>query len=228
MWKRGSRSRLVLALGLFLVGMVSSGPEGSRAQSHSRIDRPISFPNTSDTEPPPPFGRVLLGGTVGTGVGTGVGLLLMKAAAEAVPSDESSRSRNSPEQDAAATLTLIGVAAIVAGGPIGAVEVGGIEQRRRDAYVGAGVGEVLFGAMGYLLARSLSDATVARVCGLGIGVAAGAGGGAYLMASRAERDGLFNYKDGRWQMASPEVRVRPSLTTDRQPSVGVTLVAARF
>lgn len=221
--------RITLVLGLLVGGIGGGGLSPSLAQIPSpppNAPSPLPGPSETDTVSSH-FGRILLGSTVGAGVGTGVGLLLIKGAAEATPDDESDRRAENPASDAAATMGLIGVAAIVAGGPVGAVEIGGIE-RRRDAYVAGGIGEFVFGVAGLVLAGHLHDSTPARLIGLGTGVAVGAAGGAYWVASRPEPEGLFSYQDGRWQVGPPEVRVQPHFTTNRAPSVGVSLVSVQW
>jgi len=167
-----------------------------------------------------------MGSTVGTGIGTGVSLLLMKAGAEADPNGDRYDRRSDPESEAAATLVLAGFAAILAGGPVGAVEGGDIE-RRRDAYVAAGVGEFVVGVAGYALATRLHGSTPSRLIGLGVGAALGAAGGAYWVASQEKREGLLSYQE-EWQITPPDVRVRPNLAKDRSPSVNVALVSVQF
>ncbi len=124
-------------------------------------------------------------------------------------------------------MVMIGVGAIIAGGPIGAVEVGGIE-RRRDAYAAAGIGEFVLGAVGFVLADRLHDSLSSRLIGLGAGVTMGAAAGAYWVASQPEPEGLFSYRDGRWQVAPPDVQVDPNLATDRSPSVRVSLMSVQL
>lgn len=126
-------------------------------------------------------------------------------------------------------MALIGVAAMAAGGPIGAVRGGGIERNRRSAYVGAGAGELVVGLLGYALAGQVDDGTPSRLVGMGAGMAVGAAVGAVWSASAQEKgdDGLLSYRNGHWRIAKPDVRIQPHLTTDRSSSVGVTLLSAR-
>jgi len=176
-------------------------------------------------------GRALVGSTIGVGAGVGIGLLLLKGAAEGSPDEEADNWREQQASDAAGMMTLIGVAAMAAGGPIGAVKGGGIERNRRDAYVGAGVGEFVGGILGLVLAGQIHDSTPSRLIGLGMGMAVGAAAGAVWVASAQKtqrEDGLFSYQKGRWQLSAPDVQVRPHLTTNRLPSVGVTVISATF
>jgi hypothetical protein len=186
-------------------------------------------PTKRERDDSPRIGRALFGSTVGVGAGVGVGLLLLKAVDEASP-EENTRWHDEEASDAAATMTLIGVAAMAAGGPIGAVKGAGIERGRRDAYVGAGVGELVGGLLGLALAGQLHDSTPSRLIGLGAGMAAGSATGAlWVAAAQKETDnGLFSYEKGRWEMSVPDVQVRPRLTTPRSPSVGVTVLSAQF
>lgn len=177
----------------------------------------------------PRIGRALLGSTIGVGAGVGIGLLLLKGAAEGSPDEEVDNRRERQASDAAATMTLIGVAAMAAGGPIGAVRGAGIERNRRAAYIGAGFGELVGGLLGYALAGQLHDSTPSRLVGLGAGMAAGSAAGAVWVASaQGGKKGLLRYRKGRWRVSTPDVRVRPGLATGRKPSVGVTVVSAAF
>lgn len=177
----------------------------------------------------PHIGRAFLGSTIGVGAGVGIGLLLVKGAAEGSPEGEPDNWQERQASDTAAMMTLIGVAAMAAGGPFGAVRGAGIERNRRDVYVGAGAGELVVGLLGYALARRLHDSTPSRLIGLGTGMAVGSTAGAVWVAlAQAEDDGLFSYQNGRWQVSTPDVQVRPHLTTNRSPSMGVTVLTARF
>ena len=194
-----------------LLGLwIGSGME----PAHAQLDEPVNALHRHD----------------GPDVGVGVGLLLLKGAAE-VDEGTTDRTvwRDDPESEAAGMLVLAGFAAIAAGGPIGAVEGAGMERGRWDAYAGAGFGEFVAGVLGYALAGQLHDSTPSRLVGLGAGMAVGSATGAVWVASaQAEDDGLFSYQNGRWQVSTPDVQVRPHLATPRSPSVGVTVVSARF
>jgi hypothetical protein len=187
----------------------------------------VSLPPVSEERVPPSFGRVLGGSAIGATAGAGVGLLLVKAGSEADP-DGDPNPGVQPESEAAATIIAAGLAAFVVGGPIGAVEIGGIEERRRDAYVMAGFGELMVGALGIALAGQLHDSPTARLAGLGTGMVLGAAGGAYLVASKEEQDGLFSYRKGQWRTSVPDMRILLHSTIARSPSVGVTVVSARL
>lgn len=173
------------------------------------------------------FGRALGGSTVGVAAGTGLGLLLWRAAAaEGFGHDEYDR----PGDDDPTTADILfgaGLLAIAAGGPIGAVEGGGIKERRADAYVVATIGEVVLGGLGYGLVRQLDGGTAGQLAGLGAGAALGAAAGTALVASQGPR-GAVAYRDGSWRVAPPEVHVRPALASDRSPSIRVTLVSVRL
>ena len=168
-----------------------------------------------------------MGSTVGVAAGTGLGLLLWRAAAaEGFGHDEYDR----PGDDDPSTADILfgaGLLAIAAGGPIGAVEGGGIEKRRTDAYVVATIGEVVLGGLGYGLVRQLGGGSAGRLAGLGAGAALGAAAGTALVASQGPR-GAVAYRNGSWHVAPPEVRVRPALASDRSPSVRVMLVSVRL
>jgi hypothetical protein len=213
---------------LLLVGAGTGRLNAGHGQSLNQADTPSSAPPPEET--PPSFGRILLGSTAGTSVGVGLGLLVVWSGDEAGRGDYSAGSvwADNPEVVASRAEVIAGLAAIAAGGPIGAVEIGGIDRRRGDAYVTAGFGEFVLGVAGLALADRLHDSTTSRLVGLGTGVAVGAAGGAYWVASQSTSDGLFRYQDGRWQVGTPAVRVRPHLTTDRAPSVGVALVSAQL
>jgi hypothetical protein len=213
---------------LVIVGSTGVWADACHAQSFRRVGAGTPVPFPSEQEERPSFGRILGGSALGTSVGVGAGLLLLRASAEVGPGDDRYDRREDPESEAAATMALIGVAAIVAGGPLGAVEIGGIEHRRRDAYAAAGFGEVLFGILGVALARTLYDGQTDQLVGLGGGVVLGSAGGAYLVASQPRSEGMFNYQKGEWQIGRPNVQVRPHLTTDRAPSVNISLVSVQL
>lgn len=240
--------RFVACTALFLIGTVcvpihaqSLTPSAWDRFAESRLGTgPIgsarSVPHTGAVRPPvvpergPRFGRVLLGSTVGTAVGVGTGLLLVGAAKESGAGDDPPYDAADPESEAASTITMIGIACIVAGGPVGAVELGGIEQHKRPAYVGAGMGEVLIGVLGYVLGQSVHDSAGARLAGAGAGVALGAAGGAVLGARSAEpaSSGMVRYEDGAWTASIPDVQMRPRLASSRPPALDVTMLSLRW
>ena len=173
------------------------------------------------------FGRALGGSIVGVVAGTGVGLLLWRAAAEEGLGDDQYDRPWRDEPDAASVLFGVGLLAIAAGGPIGAVEGGGIEERRTDAYVVATIGEVVLGGLGYGVVRQLGGETAGQLAGLGVGAALGAAAGTALVASQETR-GAVAYRNGSWHVAPPDVRIRPALAPDRPPSIRVTVVSVRL
>jgi hypothetical protein len=159
--------------------------------------------------------------------GTGLGLLLWRAAAdEGFGNDEYDRA-GEDDPTTADILFGAGLFAIAAGGPIGAVEGAGLEDRRTDAYVVATIGEVVLGGLGYGIMRQLDGGTSGQLAGLGVGAALGAAAGTALVASQ-RRQGAVAYRNGSWRVAPPEVHVRPAFTADRSPSIRVTLVSVRL
>ncbi len=220
---------VIAGLCFTLLGTTGTGTRACRAQETARanLGPPLSAPQKQETERPS-FGQLLGGSALGVPVGVGTGLLLLKASAEADPDGDRYDRGETPESEAAAAIGAIGLVALVAGGPIGAVEMGGIEHRRRDAYVAAGFGELVAGALGLVLAGQLHDSRTARLIGGGTGMTLGSAGGAYLVASQEKQDGLFGYRDGEWHLAPPGVRVRPNVGTDRSPSVGIALVSVEL
>jgi len=114
-------------------------------------------------------------------VGGGVGYLLLRAGADLDPERDAGLGED-PESEAAAALMGAGLVAIVMGGPVGAVEIGGIDRRRRDAYVTAGFGEAITGILGLALAGQIHDSSTVRLVGLGSGMVLGSAGGASLVA----------------------------------------------
>lgn len=173
------------------------------------------------------FGHALVGSTVGAAVGAGIGLLLIQGAKAEGRDDHHDHRWSNTETDAAAVLSAAGLCALVAGGPIGAVEGAGIEDRRRDAYVVAGVGELVLGLLGYSLAGGLGEGTGVRLFGLATGAVFGSAAGASLLASKVDR-GAVRYGDGTWEVALPEVEVRPRLGMDGSPAVNVTLMSVQL
>jgi hypothetical protein len=236
-----SIQRVVTCTALLLVGAVgvpihaqSLSPSGWDRLAASRLDTgPIgSAPSARRTGVPerrPGFGRVLLGSTVGTAVGVGSGLLLL-GAVEGGESNGSQYDDDDPEAEAARTITMIGIACIVAGGPVGAVALGGIERNRRAAYVGAGIGEVMIGVLGYVLAQGMHARLGVKLAGAGVGVAVGAAGGAILGARSADpaSSGMLRYEDGAWTAAIPDIRMRPHLASARPPALNVTMLSLRW
>jgi hypothetical protein len=159
--------------------------------------------------------------------GTGLGLLLWRAAAEeGLGTDRSDRLWRD-EPDAALVLFGMGLLAIGAGGPIGAVEGSGLEERRTDAYVAATVGEVVLGGLGYGLVHELNGGTTGRLAGLGVGAALGAAAGIALVASQGA-GGAVAYRNGTWHVAPPDIRIRPALASNQSPSIRITLVSAQL
>jgi len=161
-------------------------------------------------------------------VGATVGAFVFTIAGELDFGDRRSGRRNPPGAEAAGALFVIGAGAIAAGGPLGAVEIGGAERRRRDAYVMATVGEVLVGGAGYGVATGLNGSLETRLTALGAGMALGAALGAALVARRPADRGLVRYGSGRWTLGAPTVRVRPRGGAGRSSSVEVTLMTAHF
>ncbi|GEM_PF-5619283 len=173
------------------------------------------------------FGQALAGGTIGVAAGTGLGLLLWRAAAgEGLGDDRYGRPWHD-EPDAASALFGLGLLAIVAGGPIGAVEGGGIEERRTDAYVVATIGEVVLGGLGYGLVHELNGGTAGQLTGLGVGAALGSTVGTALVASQGTQSAVA-YRNGTWQVAPPDIRVRPPVGPNGSPSVDVPLLSMRW
>lgn len=226
----------------YVVVILWGGAKESPAQSVDIPESPKGALETRLVEAPPVFGdpaasqrmsslsrfgRALGGSTVGVAVGTGLGLLLWRAAAaEGFGKDwDDPAWRN--RSDTGDVLFGMGLVAIAAGGPVGAVAGAGLEKRRRDAYVVGGVGEVVLGGLGYGLVRQLDGNASARLVGLGVGAALGAAVGTALVASQAPR-GAVAYQNGSWTVAPPEVHVWPALTADRSPSIRVTLVSVRL
>ena len=223
-----AQSTLGTELGALLhpVSLVDS-TEKERRTGAFRSRGSLASRRSATASPPFRFGRALGGSTVGVAAGTGLGLLLWRAAAaEGFGHDEYDR----PGDDDPSTADILfgaGLLAIAAGGPIGAVEGGGIEKRRTDAYVVATIGEVVLGGLGYGLIRQLDGGTAGRLAGLGVGAALGAAAGTALVASQGLR-GAVAYRNGSWHVAPPEVRVRPALASDRSPSIRVRLVSVRL
>lgn len=218
---------------------VDAAPRGltlmpvEQVHAHALRVRPsppdASLSPSRDERPSPHFGRALLGGTLGIGIGTGTGLLLLTASTSVDPETESSPDVDQEAGEAASMLALLGVAAIVAGGPFGAVEMSGIERRRRGAYIGAGIGEFVFGVLGYVIANQLHRSISARLAGVGAGMALGSATGAVFGAlhQRSQR-GLLRHAEGEWSVASPTVQLRLHRSTRHPPSVGVTLMSVRW
>lgn len=208
----------------------SLGLQTSTRDLRARLLASAERPSQHDELPDPHFGRALLGGTLGAGLGTGLGLLLLHEASRIDSEDDWRDSRReSPEERVAGMAAMIGIASIVAGGPIGAVEGGRIERRKNDAYVGAAVGEFVFGVLGYVVANRLDENTFSRLVGLGTGAALGSATGAILVASQQKnKRGLFQKNEGHWTMAPPMVRLHPNLSTRHPPSVRVTLMSLRW
>lgn len=189
-------------------------------------------PPSSDRDeiPDPHFGRALFGSTLGAGVGTGLGLLLLRGASAVETENRGPYSnQESPEEKVAGAAVLIGIASIVAGGPLGAVHLGDIERRRTDAYVGAAVGEFVFGVLGYVAANRIRNTNSARLMGLGTGVAVGSAAGAVLVASQERKQkGALRWNEGTWSVGTPDLRVRSPLSSNRSPAVDVTLLSVRW
>lgn len=198
-----------------------------RGGPRSVVLRERDVASSKSSEDEAHFLRALGGSTLGVAVGTSIGLLLWKgAAAEGLDDGERPR-RGHDEPDTAEILFGAGLFALLAGGPIGAVEGAGIESRRAEAYVVGGFGELLLGGIGYGLASQLHDSPSVRLMGLGIGAAFGAAGGAALVASETER-GAVAYRNGTWRVVPPDIHVRPGLASDRSPSIRVTLLSVRL
>jgi len=166
---------------------------------------------------------------VGTAVGVGTGLLLL-GAVEDPDANDTPYGVHDPESEAATTITMIGIACIVAGGPVGAVELGGIERHKRPAYIGAGMGEVMIGVLGYVLAQSAHDSDEVTLVGAGAGVALGAAGGAVLGARSAGTgsNGMVRYEEGAWSASVPDVQMRPRLASARPPALDVTILSMQW
>jgi hypothetical protein len=182
---RGDR---VVGRVLVLIGLLSLVGPGGAAQSQPdrRLSSSVSVESRTSlgiepvvgrahlrgvrdtgTSSSPSVGRIFLGSTAGVGVGAMVGAFVFTIAGELDFGDRRSGRRNPPGAEAAGALFVIGAGAIVAGGPLGAVEIGGVERRRRDAYVMATVGEVLVGGAGYGAATGLNGSLETRLTALG-------------------------------------------------------------
>lgn len=179
----------------------------------------------------PHFGRTLLGSALGAAVGAGVGGLLLKGAAMA-ESDTDREDRingNVGEPDPATIAAMIGIACVLGGAPFGAVRMGRIEQDRTGAYVLAGVGEFVVGALGYALAHRLHRSTPSRLVGVGSGVVVGAAGGVMIAASQREQSiALVGYESGEWNVSPPDVRMRSNLGAPQSPTMTVSLLSLRL
>lgn len=209
------------------LGALTETVQGGEATLTLR-DRSLAGPaRTGSTSPSFRFGRALGGSAVGVAAGTGIGLLLWRAAAGEGFSDDQYDRPWRDEPDAASVLFGLGLFAIAAGGPIGAVEGAGLEERRTDAYVVATIGEVVLGGLGCGLVRKLNGGTTGPLVGLGVGAALGAAGGAGLVMAKGTQ-GAVAYRDGTWRIAPPNVQVRPSFAAGGALSVDVTLVSVRL
>lgn len=156
-----------------------------------------------------------------------IGLLLWKGTADAGLDDEREYQTWHDKPSPGEVLFMAGLCAIVAGGPIGAVEGAGIQERRTDAYVVAGVGEFVLGGLTYGLTTRLDANSTGRLLGLGIGAVIGAAGGAALIALEKE-SGAVSYREGTWRVSAPDIGVRPQFASSRFPSINVTLVSVRL
>lgn len=195
----------------------------------SRIGVPVKErANPSEEERAPSFGRILGGSSIGMVVGGGLGVLLIRQSSQVDHSDQWGRPRRDPEAEAARVMGMVGLACVVAGAPIGAVELGGIERRRRDAYVAAAVGEFVGGVLGYLLADRMHGSTSSQLVGLGAGVTLGAASGAAFIPSKKNQTGLFDYRSGTWNVSRPTAHARLPLSQVGSPAVGMTLVSMQF
>lgn len=219
----------VKALSASEVTMVRSEDHSSHVRVHS-LHGSLRLPSSVSPQKGknPRFGTVLGGSAVGATVGTGMGVLLLKGSAELYRGTDRNRQRSTLESEVATAMGLIGVACILAGAPIGAVELGGIDQRRRAAYEGAGVGELVGGIVGYALARGLQGATTLRFVGVGAGVVFGTAGGALLRFRQKKQEGAFSWRMGDWHVSLPSVRVQLPVASDRSAAVSVTVMSFQF
>jgi len=159
--------------------------------------------------------------------GTSLGLLLWRGAVREGLGNRDDRTWRDRHPDTAAILFGVGLFAIAAGGPIGAVEGAGLEDRRTDAYVVATIGEVVLGGLGYGLIHQLDGGPAGKLAGLGVGADLGAAVGTALVASQG-RQGAVAYRNGAWRVAPPDIRVRPAFASSQSPSIRVTLVSVRL
>jgi len=161
-------------------------------------------------------------------VGAGIGLMMLQAFAEMDRRSDFYGRPDSPREDAETALLLASATAIIAGGPVGAVDIGGVEVRRSDAYRSAVLGEILLGFAAYGLLRGVSDNQSVHGVGLGVGAVIGAASGAYLVTRQSRSSGLMTFRSGTWDLALPDLQVDPNLGADRAPEVGISLVSVRL
>lgn len=252
----GTNADLLNGWGIFLCAVLlltGGGPSTSTTQSTAETELgalrpPVSLIESTEKEwgagafwgrgspvsrrsetasPSVRFGRTLGGSIVGVAAGTGLGLLLWRAAADEGFGNDGDDPAWQDRSDADGVLFGMGLLAIATGGPIGSVVGARLDERRRDAYVLSGVGEVVLGGLGYGLVHQLEGNATGRLAGLGVGAALGAALGTVLVASQGSR-GAVAYQNGSWRAAPPEVRVQPALFSDRSPSLRVTLVSVRL
>lgn len=174
-----------------------------------------------------PTGRTVLASAGGVALGSALGLLLLSGAKEANIEEDRYPDWYRSEPDAGESLFAASLIAFAAGGPIGAVEGAGIDRRKMDGYIVAGVGEFVVGGMGFGIGRLIHDSPTSRLAGLALGVTVGAAAGALLVASK-ERRSAITYRSGFWHVSSPAIRVTPGFVPGASPRVSVDLVAVRW
>lgn len=189
---------------------------------------PDSSASTSSGMTDPHFGRALLGSTIGAAIGTGTGLVLLETASNAEPSTSRHDRRNNPEEDAAGAAFMVGLACIVAGGPVGAVEMGRMKRYRRDAYVGGVVGEFVGGVLGYVLVNHFGGNRRGKLVGMGMGVILGSATGAVLIAEQNVNTGLVHYDSERWHISTPRVQAHLPVHSASSSAVGITLMSVQL
>jgi hypothetical protein len=232
----GATSRIVVLLAAVFV-VLGAGLETNavRAQDQTFESPPL---RTVGPYAPPrnvpssgglsPRFRALLGGAIGVGAGVPLGLLLIRASR-----DESTEFGVDDEAGARLGVGLLGVFALVGGGPIGAVQaLGGGEA---TTYAGAVVGELLVGGAGLALGSVLGSRTDSRQAwslALGMPLAAvGAAGGAVLEGNgsgRLRSAVVARSRDGTWRLRVPDVHIAPAVRGQGAVSAHATLVRIRF
>jgi len=218
-WGLPGADRAVRAQPTVRSASIQMVPQGARLSGTAgRMDSPDPHP-----------GRIVLGSALGAVGGVGLGAALLRWAA-VMDREQEDRVYDDPSRaDPAAGIALLGAAVIVGGAPFGAVRMGRIENGRTGAYVLAGVGEFVVGALGYALANRLHESPSSRLVGLGTGVVVGAAGGALVAPTQEEQStGLVGYEAGEWRVSPPDVRVHPNVEGRQPPSATVALLSLRW
>jgi hypothetical protein len=229
--------RRVVFLAIAAVAILGMGLETRAVRAQDRTVEPpplrpigpnASPRNTLSSGGLSPRSRALLGGAIGVGVGVPLGVLLIQASR-----DESSEFGVDDEAGARLGAGLLGVFALVGGGPIGAVQaLGGGEA---TTYAGAVVGELLLGGAGLALGSVLGKRTDSRQAwSLAIGMplaTIGAAGGAVLESGGSARHrsaAVARSHDGTWRLRVPDVQVTPAVLGNGSVSAHATLLQIRF